>query len=88
MMERGLRLAVWVSASILGVGLALWLAGVAEAETALDAGLWLLIAVPIVRVVTALVAWARERDWVFVGLTLLVLASLLLPLATALATSR
>lgn len=88
MMERGLRLAVWVSASILGVGLVLWLAGATQAESALDAGLWVLIAVPIVRVVTALVAWAQERDWIFVGLTLLVLACLLLPLATALATSR
>jgi uncharacterized membrane protein len=38
--------------------------------------------------VTALVAWAQERDWIFVGLTLIVLASLVLPLATALATSR
>ena len=88
MMERGLRLAVWLSASVLGVGLVLWLGGVAQADQALHAGLWLLIAVPIVRVVTALVAWAQERDWVFVGLTLLVLACLLLPLATALAASR
>lgn len=88
MMERGLRLAVWVSASILAAGLVLWLAGAAQSESVLTAGLWVLIAVPIVRVVTGLVAWARERDWIFVGLTLIVLASLLLPLATALATSR
>jgi uncharacterized membrane protein len=88
MMERGLRLAVWVSASILAAGLVLWLAGAPRSEFVLDAGLWVLIAVPIVRVVTALVEWAQERDWTFVALTLLVLACLLLPLATALATSR
>ena len=88
MMELGLRLAVWLSASVLGVGLVLWLAGRPQAEPALHAGLWLLIAVPIVRVMTALVAWAQERDWIFVVLTLLVLACLLLPLATALAAFR
>lgn len=88
MMERGLRLAVWLSASILAAGLVLWLAGVQQADLVLNAGLWVLIAVPIVRVVTALIAWARERDWIFVALTLIVLACLVLPLATALATSR
>lgn len=88
MMERGLRLAVWLSASVLAAGLLLWLAGAPQSESVLTAGLWVLIAVPIVRVVTALVAWAQERDWVFVALTLIVLACLVLPLATALATSR
>ena len=40
-------------------------------------GLLLLIATPVARVVFSIYAFARERDWLYVGLTLVVLAVLL-----------
>jgi uncharacterized membrane protein len=43
----------------------------------IQAGLLLLIATPIARVVFAVYAFARERDWLYVGVTLLVLAVLI-----------
>jgi uncharacterized membrane protein len=43
-------------------------------------GLLLLIATPIARVVFSVYAFARERDWLYVGLTLVVLAVLLFSL--------
>jgi uncharacterized membrane protein len=44
------------------------------------AGLILLIATPALRVVVSLIAFARERNWRFVGITFLVLVVLLLSL--------
>ncbi len=41
------------------------------------AGLVLLIATPVVRVAFSVVAFLRERDWIYVGVTLFVLAILL-----------
>ena len=81
MIERALQMAVRVSAVMLAVGLAAWLLGVPQAVLLLNAGLWLLIAVPIARVMTALAAWVKEGDWLFAALTLLVLACLVVPLA-------
>jgi uncharacterized membrane protein len=43
-------------------------------------GLLLLIATPVARVVFSVVAFARERDFLFVGFTLIVLAVLLVSL--------
>jgi uncharacterized membrane protein len=43
----------------------------------IQAGLLLLIATPVARVVFSVYAFARERDWLYVGVTLLVLAILL-----------
>ena len=40
-------------------------------------GLLLLIATPVARVLFSVYAFARERDWLYVGITLLVLAVLL-----------
>ena len=63
------------------------MAGVARGAIALDPqsiiqlGLLLLIATPIARVGFAVAAFALERDWLYVGLTLLVLGVLLFSLA-------
>jgi uncharacterized membrane protein len=43
-------------------------------------GLLLLIAVPIARVVLSAVAFARQRDYIYVGITLIVLGALLVNL--------
>ncbi|HEX6322969.1 MAG TPA: DUF1634 domain-containing protein [Vicinamibacterales bacterium] len=79
-MERALRLAVWVSAGLLAAGLLLWLAGAAAAGPVMHAGLWILIAVPITRMLTSAVTYARARDWPFFALTLVVIACLAFPI--------
>ena len=43
-------------------------------------GLLLLIATPVARVLFSVYAFARERDWLYVGITLIVLAVLLFSL--------
>lgn len=80
-MEQALRIATWTSAALLAAGLGLSLAGAAQAPVVLHAGLWLLIATPIVRVLMALVEYLRAKDGTFFALTLLVLACLVVPLA-------
>ena len=80
-MERALRIATWLAAALLGGGLLLWLAGSGLAPGALHAGLWLLISTPVVRVVMALADYAREGDWTFAVLTLIVLGCLVFPIA-------
>lgn len=75
-----MRLAVWVSASLLGAGLLLWLAGAAPAELVLHLGLWLLIAVPVTRMITALAGYGRGRDWAFAALTFIVVLCLAFPI--------
>lgn len=84
-MERALRIATWVSAGLLAAGLMLWLAGVPQAMMMLHTGLWLLIATPIVRVLMALTDYVKKGDWVFAGLTLIVLACLIVPITVFLA---
>ena len=87
MMEQALRTATWAAAALLIIGLGLWLGGAAQAAFVLHAGLWLLIATPIVRVVMALREYAAERDWTFFLLTAVVLACLAFPIVRYLATS-
>ena len=48
-----------------------------QPESIIQLGLLLLIATPIVRVAFSIVAFALERDWIYVGLTAFVLAVLL-----------
>jgi uncharacterized membrane protein len=79
-MESALKWATWLAAALLATGLGLTLAGV-ESGYVLHAGLWLLIATPIVRVTMALAGYARDRDWTFFALTLLVFACLVIPLS-------
>jgi uncharacterized membrane protein len=47
-----------------------------DAEGIIQFGLLLLIATPIARVVFSVVGFARQRDWLYVGITILVLALL------------
>ena len=85
-MERLLRLATWTAAGALIAGLILTVAGASQATAVLHAGLWLLVATPVVRVLLALGDYLREGDWVFVGVTLVVLLSLIFPVLRFLAT--
>jgi uncharacterized membrane protein len=48
-----------------------------EPESIIQFGLLLLIATPIARVAFSIAAFALERDWMYVGLTMVVLAVLL-----------
>lgn len=69
---------VMASSICLGAGFVLTLAGLAGglARALLGAGLLLLMATPVARVVVSAVAYARRRDWMFVGLTLVVFLEL------------
>ena len=83
----GLLLSVgtWVSSALLAVGLGLWL--VADpgplAAMTLNAGLVVLIATPVSRVVASTVGFAVRRDWQMVTMTMLVLASLAMSVVVA-----
>lgn len=79
-MERALQLATWLSASLLLAGLVMWTAGLDAAVLSIHAGLWVLIATPVTRVLLALTAFVRAKDVTFALLTLIVLACLAFPL--------
>ena len=69
-----------ISTVLLAAGLVLYFAGVQQslAMGMLNAGLVVLIATPVGRVVASAIGFALQRDWWMVTLTSLVLASLLL----------
>lgn len=75
---RVLRLGVLTSSACLAVGLVLELGGVGSglARFLLTMGLSILLATPAARVVMSVADYARERDWLFVVLTLVVLLEL------------
>jgi len=52
-------------------------------EAIIELGLLLLILTPVARVVFSVIAFARERDFMYVGMTLIVLAVLLYSLLAA-----
>ena len=58
-----------------------WAPGLPGPLATIQAGLFLLIATPVARVAFALVAFGLERDKVYVGVTLVVLAILLYSLS-------
>ncbi len=84
--DRGLEMAlgrllgggVMASSICLGAGLVMTLVGEGGGMTRalLAAGLVLLMATPAARVVVSAVGYARRRDWMFVGLTLVVFLEL------------
>ena len=82
---RVLRIGITASSIFLGLGLVLTLAGAsgAAASTLLKIGLIALLATPGARVVVSIVDYMRERDWLFVLLTLTVLAELLASVVAA-----
>jgi uncharacterized membrane protein len=83
---RVLLTGVLSSASLLAAGLVLWLAGTAPAlgTWLLTAGLFLLMATPMVRVIVSLAEYVRMRDWFFATTTVAVLLVLAATVAYAL----
>ena len=73
-----LRFGTIASSTLLAVGLVMMLLGYRSefARLLLEAGLIILIATPAARVVVSVIEYIRERDWVFVALTLVVLLAL------------
>lgn len=86
LLGRVLLAGVLLSAACLAVGLTMWLAGgyPIAANRVLAAGLIILMATPILRVVVSLVEYLRMRDWLFAATTIVVLAVLLGAVAVAL----
>jgi uncharacterized membrane protein len=82
---RLLQAGVLTSAACLTIGLVLWMAGAAEgpANALLTAGLMILMATPILRVIVSLVEYVRMRDWFFVVTTVLVFGVLLVTVTLA-----
>ena len=75
---RLLRAGVLLSAGLLFVGLILWSVDHDSTTAAhiLNAGIYVLMATPIMRLVLSLIEYIRERDWAFVAATIAVLAVL------------
>jgi uncharacterized membrane protein len=73
-----LRFGTVASTTLFAVGLLMTVASfqISVARVLLDAGLVMLLATPAARVVVSVVEYIRERDWIFVGLTLVVLLAL------------
>jgi len=82
---RLLQIGVLTSAACLTLGLALWMADAAAgpANTLLTAGLVMLMATPILRVIVSLVEYVRMRDWFFVATTVIVFGVLLVTVTLA-----
>jgi uncharacterized membrane protein len=84
-----LRTGVVTSSVCLGVGLALSLVGAsAPAQLVLNAGVIVLLATPVVRVLVSIAEYISERDWAFVMLTAVVLVELAASAVAALMFNR
>jgi hypothetical protein len=81
-----LHAGILTAATCLAAGLALWMSGAwpAVASGLLAAGLVILMATPMLRVVVSLVAYARMRDWFFVVTTLIVFVVLVVTVSLSL----
>lgn len=77
---------VIASAVLLTAGLVLWMLGPESARAAwlLNAGLIVLMATPIMRVVVSVAEYVQLRQWFFVVVTLVVLAELTVTVVVAL----
>jgi len=73
-----LRFGTIASSGLFAIGLLMALAGyrVTLAQMLLEAALIVLLVTPAARVVVSIIEYVRERDWLFVALTLVVLAAL------------
>ena len=82
---RVLRLGVLSSSILLVAGLLLTLVDVADrvASIVLTTAIVILLATPPARVVISVAEYVRERDWLFVALTLTVLLTLALSVVAA-----
>ena len=85
-----LRAGVAVSSACLAFGLLLSLAtgGSAAASLLLNAGILVLLATPLARVIVSTVQYVRERDWAFATLTFVVLLELVASAIAALVFNR
>jgi uncharacterized membrane protein len=84
-----LRVGVNTSTVCLACGVALFfLSGSPIASILLQAGIVILFATPVARVVVSIVQYAGERDWTFTTLTAIVLVELLASVAAALVFHR
>ena len=77
---------VTLSTAVLGVGLALFIVAPDAPATSrsLNAGLLLLMATPMLRVLLSVVEYVRMGDWFFAGTTLAVIAELSVTVVSAL----
>ena len=84
-----LRGGVVISSTCLAVGLLLYLAnGGALAAFLLNAGIVVLLATPLARVVVSTVQYVSQRDWPFAALTFIVLLELVASAVAALVFNR
>lgn len=84
---RVLGIGVAASTVLLAVGLVMTFAAGHNdvARALLSSGIVVLLATPVIRVAVSSAGYARQRDWLFVGLTLVVLTELLSSIIAALA---
>jgi uncharacterized membrane protein len=73
-----LRRGVALSASVLGLGLVLWFVGLGGATPVLDAGIVLLMIIPVARIVISFVDSLRRRDMLLGWSTGIVLSIMVL----------
>jgi len=86
---RSLRIGVATSSVALAAGLLLAVFGDDRvAAVLLHAGVVILLATPVARVLISIVEYARERDWPFVALTVIVLVELMASAVAALFFNR
>ncbi len=71
-----LRIGALSSTAILavGLGLALLMPWFGAAQAIIRIGLFVLLLTPVARVVASVVEYTQDRDWLFAGLTFIVLA--------------
>ena len=81
---------VIVSATLLATGLGLWLSGshVIAATWLLNAGLIVLMATPILRVIVSFAEYVVMREWFFAAVTILVLLELSVTVVVALSKGK
>ncbi len=79
LLGRVLRVGALSSTSVLavGLGLALLVPSLVAAQAISRIGLFVLLLTPVARVVASVVEYTNDRDWLFAGLTFIVLAIIL-----------
>ena len=83
---RLMAIGVIASAALLTIGLALWLSNLQSpaALWLLNAGLLVLMAIPIMRVIVSFAEYLTTRQWFFAGVTIVVLVELSVTVLVAL----
>jgi uncharacterized membrane protein len=82
---RALTIGITASSLCLAAGLVLSAAGLERiAGLLLSTGLLMLMATPAARIAIAAVVYTRQREWLFAGLTLVVIAELIASVLAAL----